>query len=202
MARGGHILSKYQVKTHAGRAYVVLKGYPGLRAQLNGTRYLLNNPKIVSMGIGKLGAARAIKGGIVISVIFSVAFHALEQLLNDRATWHDFVAGVTIDVATAVTGAGIAWGVVAAVVGGTAMATIGPIVLVVIAGAALTAWLGSFAKRHQLTERLAQLLKDAELQIMSDIRQIKYETRRVLNYADKDPIGFMHKLFGVPYFGR
>ncbi|SMF27008.1 hypothetical protein SAMN02745866_01709 [Alteromonadaceae bacterium Bs31] len=82
------------------------------------------------------------------------------------------------------------------------MATIGPIVLVVIAGAALTAWLGSFAERHQLTERLAQLLKDTELQIMSDIRQIKYETRRVLNYADKDPIGFMHKLFGVPYFGR
>jgi len=126
----------------------------------------------------------------------------VEQLLNDRATWHDFVAGVTIDVATAVTGAGIAWGVVALVVGGTAMATIGPIILVVAVGAVVTTALGSVVEHYQLTEKLATMLKEAESQILADIRQLKYETRRVLNYADENPVGFMHKLFGIPYFGR
>jgi hypothetical protein len=91
-----------------------------LRSQLNGTRYLLNNLKVIQMGIGKMGAAHAIRGGVVIAIVFSVFFHALDQMMNDRATWHDFAAGVGFDVATAVTGAALAWGVVSTVVGGTA----------------------------------------------------------------------------------
>ncbi len=63
----------------ATNLFVILEDYAGLRTQLNGTRYLAN-PKVVSMAIGKLGAARAINGGVVISVIFSLGFHALDQL--------------------------------------------------------------------------------------------------------------------------
>ena len=36
-----------------GRRDVILKGAPGLRHQLKGTRYLANDPKIVSMAIGQ-----------------------------------------------------------------------------------------------------------------------------------------------------
>ncbi|WP_075185143.1 hypothetical protein [Teredinibacter haidensis] len=200
MYKGGHILSKYRVNTHAGRAYVVLKGYPGLRSQLNSTRYLANNPKVVSMGIGKLGVAKAIKGGIVISIIFSVAFHALEQLVNDRATWHDFVAGVSIDVASAVAGASIAWGVVSTIVGATAMAAIGPIALVVVVGAGITLALNAVNSHFGLTEKLATMLKQAESRMVSNIQKIRNEVYRGLSYAEEDPIGFMHALFGVPYF--
>lgn len=200
MARGGHILSKYRVNTYAGRSYVVLKGYAGLRNQLNGTRYLINNPKIVSMGIGKLGAAKAIKGGVVISIIFSVAFHALEQLMNDRATWHDFVAGVTVDVASSLIGAGIAWGAVSAVVGATAMAAIGPIALVVVVGAGITLALNALNEHYQITERLAGMLKEAEANMRANLREMQYEINRGLNFANEDPIGFLHRMFGIPYF--
>lgn len=201
MHRGGHILSKYRVNIHAGQAYVVLKGYPGLRNQLTGTRYLLNNPKVISMGIGKLGAAQAIRSGVVISIVFSVAFHTIEQLINDRATWHDFLAGVTMDVATAVTGASIAWGAVSTVVGSTAMAAIGPIALVVVVGAGNTMALNAVSDNFELTERLAVMLKEAESRLVANMNQIKNEVRRGLNYANEDPTGFMHRLFGVPYYG-
>jgi hypothetical protein len=199
LLKGGSILSGYRVNTHAGRAYVILQGYPGLRSQLTGTRYLLNNPKVIRMGVGKMGAANAIKGGVVIAIVFSVAFHALDQMMNDRATWHDFVAGVGFDVASAVTGAALAWGVVSTVVGATAMAAVGPILLVVAVGAGITLALNAVGEHYEITEKLVHLLKDAESRYVSNIRQMKSEIRRGLNYADEDPVGFMRRLFGLPY---
>jgi hypothetical protein len=200
MHRGGDILSKYRINSYGGKNYVVLKGYAGLRQQLNGTRYLANNPKVVSMAIGKLGAAKAITGGVGISVIFSVTFHALDQLMNDKATWHDFVAGVTVDVAAATAGAAISWGVVSTVVGATAMAAIGPIALVVVVGAGITAALSAIGDHYELTSKLAGLLKESERRLLESIENVKWEVRRGLNYAEEDPVGFMHRLFAVPYY--
>jgi hypothetical protein len=200
LVKGGNILSKYRINMHAGRAYVILQGYPGLRTQLNGTRYLYNNPKVIKMGIGKMGAAHAIRGGVVIAIVFSIAFHALDQMMNDRATWHDFAAGVSFDVATAVTGAALAWGVVSTVVGGTAMAAVGPILLVVVVGAGITVALNAVGEHFEITEKLVNLLKQAESRYVSNMNKMRNEIRRGLNYADEDPVGFMHRLFGVPYF--
>ncbi|MFT7559108.1 MAG: hypothetical protein ACI93R_001012 [Flavobacteriales bacterium] len=157
--KGGGVFSKYRINTHAGKSYVVFKGYAGLRAQLTSTRYLASNPKVVSMGVGKLGAANAIKGGLLITVVFSAAFHAVDQLLNDQATWHDFIAGVSVDVISAITGGAIAWGAVVAVVGGAAMAAIGPIVLMVFVGAGITYALNAIGDHYGLTEKVAAQLK-------------------------------------------
>lgn len=203
MKKGGNMFAKYRISSHVGKAYIVFEGYPGLRTHLTGTRYLVNNPKVVSMGVGKLGAANAIKGGLVISIIFSVASHAIEQVLNDRATWHDFVAGVSVDVVSAITGGAIVWGVVSAVVGGTAMAAVGPIALVVVVGvgAGVTYASAAVANHYNITERLANMLREFESPMRENYRNMKNEVKKGLNYADEDPVGFMHRLFGVPYFG-
>lgn len=200
MKKGGRMFSKYRINTYAGKSYIVFNGYPGLRTHLTGTRYLISNPKVVSMGVGKLGAANAIKGGVIISVIFTVAFHAIEQVLNDRATWHDFVAGISVDVVSAITGGAIAWGAVSAFVGGTAMAAVGPIALVVLVGAGVTYALGAISDHYRITERLAKMLNESESRMRESYRSVKNEIRRGLNYADEDPLGFMHRLFGLPYF--
>lgn len=152
------------------------------------------------MAVGKLGVAKAIKGGVIISIVFTVVFHALDQLMNDKATWHDFFAGVAVDVAAATAGAAIAWGVVSAVVGATAMAAIGPIALVVVVGAGMTAALNAIGSHFGVTSKLAGLLKEAEQRMLDSIEEVKWEVRRGLNYADEDPVGFMRRLFGVPYY--
>lgn len=202
MRKGGDILAKYKVNTHSGATYIVLEGYAGLREKLQGTKYLANSPKVVSMGVGKLGVAKSIKGGFIVSVVFSITFHALDQLMNDKSTWHDFVAGVSVDVLTAATGGAIAWGMVSTIVGGAAMVAIGPIAFVVVVGAGL-AWALSVVGNHfDVTAKVAKMLKESEGRAAENLREIRSEVRRGLNYADEDPIGFMHRIFAVPYLGR
>ncbi len=46
------------------------------------------------------------------------------------------------------------------------------------------------------------MLKESEARAIENIQQIHSEVRKGLNYADEDPIGFMHRLFAVPYLGR
>ncbi|MBU2984057.1 hypothetical protein KO528_01730 [Saccharophagus degradans] len=200
MKRGGDILSKYSVKSHSGVSYIVLEGYAGLRSKLTGTRYLASTPKVVSLGIGKLGAGKAIASGAVVSIIFTVAFHSLEQLLNEQATWHDFVGGVTVDTAAALTGGAIAWAAVYGLVGASAMVAIGPIAVVVIVGAGITAILNAISSHYGLNRKLAEMLKESEARMLKNMRNLQSEVRTGLNYANEDPVGFMHRLFAVPYF--
>lgn len=201
MHRGGDVLSKYRVTTYNGKNYIVLKGYAGLRKQLNGTRYFANNPKIVSMAVGKLGVASKIKGGFILSVVFSVGFHSVDQLMNDKATWHDFVGGVAVDAVAAGVGAWAAWAVVSTFVGGTAMVAIGPIVAVVFVGAAVTYALGEIESRLQFGNKLAGFLREAERRVLEEVDAAKREVKQGLTYAEEGPVGFFHRLFAIPYLG-
>lgn len=199
--RGGNVFSKYRISTYLGRSYVVIEGYPRLREHLTAARYLAKNPKVVNVGIGKLGVKDTVRGGFVVSIIFSVAFHAIDQLLYDKATWHRFVAGVTVDVVSAATGGAIAWGLVAGYAGGTAaMAAIGPILFVIGIGVGATIAFSLIDKRFELTNKLAKALIEAEKRVDANIYELKREVRLGLNFAEEDPVGFMHKLLGVPYF--
>ncbi|WP_434527118.1 hypothetical protein [Photorhabdus asymbiotica] len=56
-----------------GKRYIKLTGYPGVRDYLNATRYLANNPRIVSFGVGTLG----IEAGIAQGARFGVAANTL-----------------------------------------------------------------------------------------------------------------------------
>ena len=198
MQRGGKILGKYKVSTYKWTTYIILEGYPGLRRQLTGTRYLANNPKVVSMGLGKLGLQNSIKGGFVFSIFFSLGFHALEQALNEEATWKDFVAGVTVDTVSAITGAGIAWSVVAGVTGGAATVAIGPLLLVVAVGVVTTAVLNEISNYLGLQEIIVDHLSKAETKIKSGLDGFKFPANKIIRDFDDDPIGFSHKLFGIP----
>lgn len=203
MKRGGNTFAKYQIKTYNGKPNVIFKGYAGLRKDLTGTKYLANNPKVVSFGVGKLGAANAIKGGFIASVIISATFHSFEQMLSDKATWHDFVGGVSVDIGIAAVSSGIAWGAVATYVGGAAaMVAIGPMVAVVVVGAALTVLTNAFIDSDVLSNRISESLREAEQRLKDNLLKIKYEAKRLENSYEKDPIGFMYRLFGIPYFER
>lgn len=203
MQRGGSVFSKYQIKTYNGKHNVIFKGYAGLRSHLTGTKYLANNPKVVSFGIGKLGVAKAIKGGFIATIIISATFHAFEQLLNDRATWHDFIGGLSVDVAIAATASGIAWGAVSTYVGGAAaMVAVGPILAVVVVGAALTVLTASFIDSDALSKRISDSLREAEQSLKEGFLEIQYKANHIERNYNSDPIGFMYRLFGIPYYGK
>lgn len=194
LQRSGNTFATFQVRYFQGKPHIVFEGYPGLRKHLTGTRYLAANPKVVSMGIGKLGAANAIKTGFVVSVIVSVAFHGLDQLMNDQRTWHHFVGGVAADTIYAVAVSVGSWAVVAGVVGSAAMMAIGPILAVIAVGVGLT-FIALYIDSHlQLSKKIAVFLEECEVQLnasMDNVRQVK-------SYYKSDRIGFLKKLFSIP----
>ncbi|WP_273050480.1 hypothetical protein [Pseudoalteromonas sp.] len=96
MQRQGNVFGKFKIKVYNGSPAIIMTSYPGIRAHLTGTRYLASNPKVFTIGVGKLEAAKAMKGGFVLTLAISVTFHAVDFALSDQKTWHDLVAGIAI----------------------------------------------------------------------------------------------------------
>lgn len=203
MKRSGDVFGKYSIKYYQGKPSIIFSGYSGLRKHLTGTKYLANNPKVISFGIGKTGVTKAIKSGFVVTVIISATFYGFEQMLNDKATWHDFVGGMAVDVSIAAAASGIAWGAVATYVGGTAaMAAVGPILAVVVVGTALAVMTTAFVDSDSLVKKMADGLREIEHNCESGLNNIRQEINQAERLYNSDPISFLYRLFGIPYFGN
>ncbi|ELR63137.1 hypothetical protein C942_04079 [Photobacterium marinum] len=195
MKRSGNTFAKYQIKIYKGKSNVIFKGYSGLRKHLTGTKYLASNPKVISFGIGKLGVKNAIKGGFITTIIISATFHAFEQMLNDQATWHDFIGGLAVDVGIAAISSGIAWGSIATYVGG-------PMLAVVVIGGTLTIFTSAFINSYSLSKRISDSLRALEEDTRTGLANIQRDIKRAERQYHYDPVGFMLRLFGIPYYGR
>lgn len=226
MKRGGSAISSYRIQNYAGGSYIILKGNPRLRHQLTGTRYLANNPKVVSMGLGKLGANNALRGGGIVTVVFSAAFHCMDQLMNDELTWHHFVGGLAADVVIAATASGIIWSGLTFTGVAVAGLAIGPLLAILVVGGLVSyglsklfsAQLTSFfvdslvvAEKYFKQSRgvmqplqimtsiiVARNFEDGLLKFQDQIKALRYSAINNLQKANNDPVGYMHKLFHIP----
>ena len=221
LKRGGNLWSKSRILNYAGSSYIILKGNHRLRHHLTGTRYLANNPKVVSMGLGQSGTNKAIRGGGIVTVVFSVLFHGMDQLMNDELTWHHFVGGLAADVVIAAAAAGITWAgtVMAAALG----VVVGPLIVVVIAGAAVSLGLSTLFG-NQLTRLFADSLISMEKYLKANSKKVNtiivlgkayikqslektmsQLTSRINRFQHnntkqiaEDPHGLLHRVFQVP----
>ena len=167
---------------------VIIDSYPGIRAYLKGTRYLASNPKLFTIGVGKLEAAKAMKTGFVVSLIISVTFHVIEQVLNDQKTWYDLVAGVGVAI-------GISSGVIA--LGGSLIAgsAIAPLIIIVAVGF-LFAWV--FRDTTVYVDYLTQHLHICEENIQAGKVRIRNQIQKLEKDYKDSPVDFIKGIFGVP----
>ncbi len=108
-----------------------------------------------------------------------------------------------MDVGIAAVASGIAWGAVSTYVGGAAaMVAVGPLLAVVVVGAALTVLAAAFIDSDALSKRISDGLREAEQRLKEGLLEIEYKVNRLERIYDADPIGFMHRLFGIPYYGN
>ncbi|OCQ52260.1 hypothetical protein Ppb6_02333 [Photorhabdus australis subsp. thailandensis] len=91
-----------------GKRYIKLSGYPGVRNYLNATRYLANNPRIVSFGVGTLGIEAGISQGARFGIVFSAAYRLVELIFKDEYGLVDLFVNLTIDGAKLAISVGIA----------------------------------------------------------------------------------------------
>ncbi|MEH0831983.1 hypothetical protein [Pectobacterium cacticida] len=113
-----------------GSKYIKLSGYPGVRKYLNATRYVVNNPKIVDIGIGTKGIESGIATGARFCIVFSGAYRAIELIVKDEYALTDFFVNLTMDAAKLAISVGFAWGAKIAATG--FMVTGGSVIIITL----------------------------------------------------------------------
>lgn len=146
----GGIGAKVYIKNYGGKPHIILKGRPGLRRILTGTKYGIQSPKIVKMGLGKVGAVSAAKTGGILTIILLTTYRVIDYVLTDKATLSSLLGRIATDVVKV--GITVGASIAAATLVGTATIAIGPIVAVVFVGIGVSVLLEHADNRFKITE--------------------------------------------------
>ncbi len=178
----GGFTTKAYIKTYGGKPHIILKGQPGLRRVLTGTKYGIKNPKIITMGLGKSGAIHAAKSGGILSVVLLSAYRVTDYFLTDEATLSQLIGSLATDVVKVgiTTGASIAAAL--AFVGMGFTVAIGPIAAVVLVGIGVSMALGALDEHYRITDRIIAGLDDIDANIGDRIKEIKQNLHKKADY--------------------
>ncbi len=163
------MFGRVYVKAYRGKTHIVLKGSPGLRKILTGTKYGVNNPKITSMGLGTKGAMNSIKEGGMITVVLVTAFDIFDYFMNYREMLTELFGKIAGDLTKVAVAAGISAASVA-LLSGTIITSfaLGPLLVAVAVGVGAGLALNWIDDYYQLTEKLKAMLAAAA----SDTQQV------------------------------
>lgn len=178
-------------KITRGQRFVIISGYAGLRKRLTGTRYLAANPKVVQMGLGRLGARNAIVSGGKLTIIALAAFRFIDYLLTDEQTLAFLIGTFATDVVKAGAAMAASWGavIVAGKVGLTL--AIGPLAVAVIFGFFAGYILSDLDERHQLTAKLVNSIEVLALRLESGAQNWKAFFENLPENADQLATGIL-----------
>ncbi len=182
--KGGAILGKYEITRNGAQSYITFKGNHRLRSIIKGSRYLLNNAKIMALGIGQSGMKASAKGGVFLTLVYSVPFRTLELLFKKDYLLSSWVVYITSDVLKAS---------IAAVVGyffATALMATSGVVLVPIGigllvsfgvGEGLSYFEGKYALKEKVILQIDKYFeaeaKRAEENLESEVRRMRALTQ-------------------------
>lgn len=152
--------------SYGGKMYVKITGYPSLRRILNGTRYGINHPKVLELGIGKAGLRAGLISGARFCIWFSVCWRLIELIFRSDHDVAAFLGNITMDVAKVV----VTIFATEVIAGGVTLLTgllpaslavpiWGEIVIVVVIGVGMVAGLDYLDKRYKLSEKLINCIR-------------------------------------------
>lgn len=150
---------------HKGVAYIKITGYPSVRRILNGTRYAVNHPKILEIGIGQAGIQAGILSGARFCIYFAAAQRVVEYIFSSEHDVATFIGNITADVAKVIVSVFITKMLISFT---AAIAGVFSVVIPISAGIFLTVLLGFIITRklvtldetHQLSRRLIENIKE------------------------------------------
>lgn len=173
--------AKAYIKTYGGKPHIILKGRPGLRNILTGTKYGIKNPKVVTMGLGKTGAVAAARQGGILTVVLLSAYRVADYFLSDQATLSQLVGTLATDIVKVgiVTGASI----LMATIAGAATFAVGPILAVVVIGFGLSYLLEKVDNSLGITERVIAGLDELGDNFKQYVADKKQQAKNVVGEA-------------------
>ncbi|WP_044560682.1 hypothetical protein, partial [Azospirillum sp. B4] len=142
---------------------VTIKGCPAGRNILTGTRYRVDNPKIVELQIGKPGIRAAAKESARFGVYLVVAVDVADYILRDNATLGQLLGSLTVDIPSVVL-ASVAGAAAGTYVAGSAVAGLavigsfacGPFLVALAVGVAVGYGLYRLDEYFHLTDKLSE----------------------------------------------
>ncbi|MFJ2975765.1 hypothetical protein ACIPDS_14040 [Kluyvera sp. NPDC087067] len=154
--------------SYGGKMYVKITGYPSLRRILNGTRYGINHPKVLELGIGKAGLRAGLISGARFCIWFSACWRLIELIFRSDHDVAAFLGNITMDVAKVV----VTIFATEVIAGGVTLLTgllpaslavpiWGEIVIVVVIGFIITNKLASFDENNKLSKKLIECIRNA-----------------------------------------
>lgn len=172
----GGVSTKAYVKYYGGKAHIILKGAPGLRQILTGTKYGVQNAKVIAMGLGKQGAINSAKAGGVLTIVLLSAYRIAEYVLTDEVTLSYTIGYLATDVVKV----GIATGAsIAAAAAATAFSiAIGPLAAAIIVGIGVSYLLGKIDQKYGLSDKVVQALDEMGEDIDNYMKRKKDEAIR------------------------
>lgn len=176
----GGVGARAYIKNYSGKPHIILKGHPGLRTILTGTKYGIKNPKVVSIGLGKTGAIAAAKQGGILTVILLSTYRVVDYFLTDQATLTQLIGTLATDIVKV--GIATAASIGAAAIAGGLTLAIGPILAVVVVGVGMSMLLEYADNSLGITKRVIAGLDELESNAKNYIAQQK---RNALNATAK-----------------
>lgn len=150
-----------------GKMYVKITGYPSLRRILTGTRYRINHPKLLEIGIGRAGFHASLMSGARFCIWFSACWRLVEMIFKSDHDVAAFLGNVTMDVAKVIVSVFLTKfvGGVTSFLASTAAVSLavpvwGQIVGVVMLGVVIAYTLNELDSHYDLSDKLIACIRD------------------------------------------
>ncbi|MEE7570968.1 hypothetical protein [Citrobacter werkmanii] len=152
---------------YQGKLYVKITGYPSLRRILNGTRYRINHPKVLEVGIGSAGFRDGIMSGSRFCIWFSACWRLIELVFKSEHDVAALLGNVTMDVAKVIVSIFVSQSVGSALelavpllFSSAAVPVWGEIVGVVVLGFIIARSLNEVDKKYELSDKLIACIRE------------------------------------------
>ena len=152
---------------YQGKLYVKITGYPSLRRILNGTRYRINHPKVLEVGIGSAGFRNGIMSGARFCIWFSACWRLIELAFKSEHDVAALLGNVTMDVAKVIVSVFVSQSVgstlglaVPLLFSSAAVPVWGEIVGVVVLGFIITWSLNEVDNKYELSDKLIACIRE------------------------------------------
>lgn len=190
----------FYVKEYKGKLFLILKGNAKLRTVLNGTRYGVENAKIISMGLGYKGALESIRGGGILTAVLVSLVDVLTEVLSDHPSLTRLIGTLAVDVAKVAIGAAASFAAVSLLYGAAAVGAtfaLGPLAVAVIVGVAAGVVLDYLDDRFKLKERLTTMLRDLIAVAVKQAAEAKAAVGQVVDDAKEGVLDAAARLAGA-----
>ena len=148
------------ISVRNGTRYLVLKGNPGARPVLNGTRYLAGNPKVARIIVGARQMAKGAARATGIAVVAYASLRIVEHILaEDQRNLSQLIGSLVTDVAKFAAASAAGWLAGAAVASVTTVVA-GPLIAAIVVGVGVGILLDKVDRKYDLTGLMVRTIEN------------------------------------------